>query len=96
MNPLFAAFGAWLFREVMAKFIIFAVVYLVITMMIPLFFDLAGGFLGVNVLTTAFSSLSPGVWYFLDFARLDVGLPALLSVAVTLFILRRVPFLNVR
>lgn len=96
MSEIFAPILAWLFRTVVFKFGILVVVFLIITVLLPIFLSLVSGFLGVGVLTSAFLSLSPGIWYFLDFARLDVGLPAILSVAVTLFILRRVPFLNVK
>lgn len=86
----------WIFREVLVKFIILGAVYLVVTLLLPMMLSILSPYLGVDVLTNAFAGLPPMTWYFLDIFRLDVGLPALLSLAVTLFVLRRVPFLNVK
>lgn len=86
----------WIFREVLVKFLLMAFIYLVVTIMLPLMLQVVAPYLGVTALTSAFTALPPMLWYFLDVARLDVGLPVILSTAVTLFILRRVPFLNVK
>lgn len=86
----------WLFREVMVKFLVMAVVYLGVTVLLPMMLEHVGPYLGVSVLSSAFSALPPTVWFFLDIARLDVGIPNVLTAAVTLFTLRRVPFLNVK
>lgn len=96
MYALFAPLLGWLFREIIVKFFIMAAVYLVITILVPIMLDKAAPYLGVANLTSAFAQLSPGVWYFLDMARLDYGLPIVLSAATTLFICRRIPFLNGR
>ena len=86
----------WIFRAVIVKFVVMAVVFVGVTVLLPMMLDLVAPFLGAASLTSAFSALPPTVWFFLDVARLDVGIPAMLSVGVTLFILRRVPFLNVK
>lgn len=96
MPAFFAPILSWIFREVMVKFLVMAFVYLVVSIMLPLMLEYVAPYLGVSSLTSAFSALSPTVWYFLDVARLDIGLPSMLSVFITLFILRRVPFLNVK
>jgi len=96
MQAILWSVVSWLLREVIVKFFIVAGVYVVITVMLPLMLDLLSPYLGVASLTQAFASLPPNLWFFLEVARLDVGLPSLLTVAVSLFILRRVPYLNVK
>lgn len=86
----------WIFRNVIVKFVILTCVYLVVTLLLPMMLSILSPYLGVDVLTNAFTSLPPMTWYFLDMFRLDVGLPVMLSLGVTLFVLRRVPFLNVK
>lgn len=86
----------WLLREVVIKFVIMGAVYLVITELAPVGLGLISGFLNVGVLNSAFSGLPPGVWWFLDFTRLDYGLPLIMSAAVAAFLFRRIPFLNGR
>lgn len=96
MQAILWSIVSWLLREVIVKFFIVAGVYVVITVMLPLMLDLLSPYLGVATLSQAFSSLPPTLWFFLEVARLDVGLPSMLTVAVSLFILRRVPYLNVK
>lgn len=87
---------SWLLREVVLKFVVFGVIYLIVTELAPVGLGLISSFLNVGSLNASFSMLSPGVWWFLDFARLDYGLPLILSAAVAAFLFRRVPFLNGR
>lgn len=97
--PLVGILGAavgWMFREVVLKFVLMGVVFLVITELAPVGLSLISGFLNVGSLNAAFAGLPPGVWWFLDFARLDYGLPLIFSAAVAGFMFRRIPFLNGR
>jgi len=87
---------SWAFREVIVKFVIMAAVYFVVTELAPVGLGLISSFLNVSALNAAFSGLSPGVWFFLDFARLDYGLPLIMSALVSAFLFRRIPFLNGR
>jgi len=89
--PILWALVSWIFREVVIKFVIMAAVFLVMTELLPIVMRYALPFLTGSSLSAAFSGLSPGVWFFLDVARLDYGLPLLLSSAVTVFIIRRIP-----
>lgn len=86
----------WVFREAVIKFLIMGAVYLLITELAPIGLGLISAFFNVTALSTAFSMLSPGVWWFMDFARLDYGLPLILSASVAAFTFRRIPFLNGR
>ena len=87
---------SWFFREVVLKFAIMGAVYVIVTELAPVGLGLISSFLNIGALNSAFSSLPVGVWWFLDFARLDYGLPLILSAAVSAFMFRRIPFLNGR
>lgn len=90
------AIGGWFMREVMIKFLIMGAVYVVVTELAPIGLGLISSFFNVSALNSSFASLPSGVWWFLDFARLDYGLPLILSAAVSTFLFRRIPFLNGR
>lgn len=94
--PILWTIVSWLFREVVIKFVVMAAVWFIVTELAPVGLGLISSFLNVNALNAAFSGLSPGVWFFLDFARLDYGLPLVMSALVSAFLFRRIPFLNGR
>ena len=81
---------SWLFRTVVMKFLIFAVVYVALTELLPIVISafLPSGDAGLGAL---FSALPDGVWWFLDLFRVDVGIPALVSAWAGRFIIRRLP-----
>lgn len=83
----------WLFRAVVVKFLVFSVLFLVVSEVIPL---VIGVFLpsGDGGLAAAFSGLPSGVWWMLDLFRLDIGAPALVSAWAGRFIIRRLPFVG--
>ncbi len=45
-------------------------------------------------LTSAFSGIASGVWYFLDLFAFSQGLPMVLSAVATRFIIRRLPVIG--
>lgn len=94
--PILWAIVSWLFREVVLKFVLMGVVYLVVTELAPVGLGFISKHFDVGSLNSSFSGLSSGVWWFMDFARLDYGLPLILSAAVSAFLFRRIPFLNGR
>ncbi len=84
----------WLLRAVVIKFIVMAAVVALLVELVPVVAGLIAPFIGTSGLTSAFSSIPAGVWWFLDFCRLDIGVPALLAAWVTRFIIRRIPFIG--
>jgi hypothetical protein len=92
--PILWAIVSWIFREVIVRFVLMAAIYAVITVLIPILLNFILPFLGVGSLTGSFSLISPQVWFFLDVARLDYGLPLILSAAVSTFIIRRIPIVG--
>lgn len=83
-----------MFREVVLKFLIMGAVFIVVSELTPLVLEYLGAFISPNGLTAAFSGVPPGVWFFLDFFALDVGLPLLISAHISRFLIRRIPFIG--
>lgn len=89
--PLLAPLVGFLLRELVVKFVVFAAVFGLVAVLIPVIVGYLGPWLGTGALNTAFSGLSPSVWFFLDFLNLGFGLPVLISAGITRFIIRRLP-----
>jgi hypothetical protein len=90
---LSAAFG-FLIREAVVKFLIFTGLYLLIAFLVPYAIEFISPFIGVSSLTDSFNMVSPGVWFFVDFFRLDFGVPLLISAFIARFLIRRLPIVG--
>ena len=84
----------WLLRAIVVKFVVMAALFFVVSELMPLVIDKIVGFVSPNGLTAAFAGIPSGVWYFLDFFAVDVGLPLLISAYVARFLIRRIPFIG--
>jgi hypothetical protein len=84
----------WIFREIVVKFIIFSALYMLVAFLVPYVVGFILPFISGGDLTSAFSVVSPGVWFFLDFFRLDFGLPLLISAVIARFLIRRLPVIG--
>ena len=82
----------WVIRTVIIKFLVFTALYLITTE----FMSVVAGMLpsGDGGLSSAMAQMTPGAWYFIELLRLDVGLPLMLSAAVTGFVIRRLPVIG--
>ncbi|MDR1350619.1 MAG: DUF2523 domain-containing protein [Zoogloeaceae bacterium] len=94
LAPLLSSLVSWIFREVVVKFLIFTGLYLLIAFLVPYAIGFLLPFIGTGDLTSAFNVVSPGVWFFLDFFRLDFGVPLLISAFVARFLIRRLPVIG--
>lgn len=47
-----------------------------------------------SAITTAMSSFPPMLWYLLDLARVDIGIPMVLAAMAARFLIRRIPFVG--
>lgn len=92
--PIFASLLGWLFRAVVVKFVVLSVCVAVFALFVPWAVEQLAPFLGVQSLTDMFASFPPGLWWFLDGARLDVGLPLVFAAWVTRFLIRRLPVIG--
>ena len=85
---------SWLVKGVVIKALVMGVVFVVVAELTPLVIDYLGNLISPGGLTTAFSGIPPGVWFFLDFFALDFGLPLIMSAQVARFLIRRIPFIG--
>lgn len=94
MWALLTPLVSWVFRTVVVQFLVIAAVVSLVVFLVPYAVDQLSQFIGVSALTSAFSSLPEGVWYFVDLMRLDFGLPWVLSAFVARFLIRRLPVIG--
>lgn len=90
LSALFS-FAGWLFKSAMVKWVFYFALFFFCTEVIQLLTQLLPG---ASALSSAFSGLSPGLWYFLDMFKVDYGVSACLSAAVARFIIRRIPVIG--
>lgn len=90
----FAPVLTWVFREVLIKFVLFTSIIAVVVWLVPKAVGYLLPFIGVGNLTAAFSQFDSGVWFWLDFFRLNVGVPLLISAYVSRFLIRRLPVIG--
>lgn len=91
---LLAPVVGFLLREIVVKFVVFSALFAVLAYLVPKMISYLGPFLGVSSLASAFGSISPGVWFWLDFFQLGYGVPLLISAFVTRFLIRRLPVIG--
>lgn len=91
---LFAPVLAFLLREVVVKFMVMAVFFVVLTELMPLIIGFVAPFILPESLSSAFSSIPAGVWFFWDAFRFDVGIPLFISAYVARFSIRRTPVIG--
>ena len=85
---------SWALREVVLKFLIMGAVFVVVAELTPLALGYLGNFISPAGLNSAFSGVPAGVWFFLDFFALDVGLPLVISAYISRFLIRRIPIIG--
>lgn len=85
---------SWIFREILIKFVLLTGMIFMIGMVVPMAVQYLGAHIGTSGLTGAFSALPAGIWYFLDYFRVDMAVPLLISASVARFLIRRLPFIG--
>lgn len=91
---LFAPVVGWVFREVVVKFVVFSAVFALVAYFAPKAVAIIQPFIGGGSLSSAFAGLGSNVWFFLDFFRLDLGAPLLISAFIARFLIRRLPVIG--
>jgi Protein of unknown function (DUF2523) len=81
----------FVFRSIIVKFILYFGLYFVTTEFISVIDSLLPN---ASTLNGAFSSISSGVWYFLDLFAFSQGLPLVMSAVITRFMIRRLPIIG--
>ena len=94
LSALYTAVG-FLVKSTIGKFFLFFGLFFVTTEFVPILFSGATSLLpGTTAITNALSGLPPGIWYFLELMRIDIGLPAIISAWATRFVIRRIPIIG--
>lgn len=88
--PLISGAFTWLFRKVIITFLVLTALEAVVVFLMPKVFGFLASFLGVD-LDVFFNGLSDGIWWYLNYFRLDYGLPLMISAIVARFLIRRLP-----
>ncbi|EFT2481319.1 DUF2523 domain-containing protein [Salmonella enterica] len=94
MPLLIAALGemlAFVFRQIVVKFLLFTVMYLLLTQLAPLLTSYLPN--GANV-SALFNSLPSAVLWFLNISAFDVTFPMIIVAYFTRFFIRRIPFIG--
>lgn len=94
LAPIIAPLVGFFVRDVVVKFIVFTAVFALVAFVVPKAAGYLAPFLGVGSLTSAFSGLPSGIWFFLDFFNLAFGVPLLISAYVARFLIRRLPLIG--
>lgn len=93
LNVLYIV-AAWLVREVVIKAAVFAALYALLVLFMPLVWGYVSGFVGVSGLTSLFNAVPDGVYWFLYALKFDVGIPLVISAYVSRFLIRRLPIVG--
>lgn len=94
MQALLWPIVSWVFREVIIKFAIFTGLFAVVALLVPFAVGFLGNLISPATFTNAFNALPAGIWWFLDFFRLDYGLPLTISAFISRFLIRRLPVIG--
>lgn len=84
----------WVLREVVVKFLVFTALFVLLAFLVPKAIAFVSPWIGTGSLSSAFSGLGGGVWFFLDFFQLAYGVPLMISAWVTRFVIRRLPLIG--
>jgi hypothetical protein len=87
LSALFSALG-WLFKSVVVKFVAFFALFFVAS---EFMVYLAPKLPGAASLTSAFSAIPSGIWWFFDLFKVGTGVQMCLTAYVTRFAIRRMP-----
>lgn len=91
---LFTSLVSWVFRTVVIKFVVLSACVAVVTFLVPVVISKVGPFILPTSLTSAFSSVTPGMWFFLDVMGFNYGLPLVIAAMVSRFLIRRLPVIG--
>lgn len=89
MGALLSSVVAFLVRTVLVKFLLFTVMYLVVSSVCGY---LVSKLPGPSDLNSALASWSPAMWYFADLTLWTQFFPGVISAYILRFAIRRIPF----
>jgi hypothetical protein len=89
MGALISAVVAWFVRAVLIKFLLFTVMYLLLTAVIGY---LTSKLPSAGALSSSLASWTPAMWYFADLTLWTQFFPGVISAMILRFAIRRIPF----
>lgn len=89
MGALLSSVVAFLVRTVLVKFLLFTVMYLVVSAVCGY---LVSKLPGPSDLNSALASWTPAMWYFADLTMWTHFFPGVISAYILRFAIRRIPF----
>ncbi|WGE47311.1 DUF2523 family protein [Actinobacillus equuli] len=87
----FSGVLSFIFKSLVIKFVVFAIIFLVVTEVIPMLFEV---FIPEQELQQYFDSIPSEALFFLSAFKIDVGIQMILSAYMTRFMVRRIPFVG--
>lgn len=94
MQAALFAVVSWLIRKVIIKFIVLTAVIVLVEFLVPIAIGYIAPFVNGDSITQAFSNLPSGILWFLNYFRVDFGLPLVISAFVARFLVRRLPVIG--
>ncbi|GHU32604.1 membrane protein [Betaproteobacteria bacterium] len=94
MQALLWPIITWLLQTVVIKFIVFSGLLVLLAFIVPVAVDYITHFISTEELTSTFSAIPAGVWYFWDYFLIDFGLPYMIVAYIARFLIRRLPFIG--
>ena len=85
---------SWIFKTIVIKFVVLTALLAVVSFLVPYAVSHLTSFTNVSSLNSAFSGIPDGLWWVLDFFRLDYGLPLVISAFISRFLIRRLPVIG--
>lgn len=82
---------AFVFRTLVLKFVVFGVLFFVVTEFIALLVPLLPN---AGSLSNALGNIPASVWFFLDVFNFSAGFQIVITAYVTRFIIRRIPVIG--
>ena len=84
----------WLLDAAQIKFVISIVITAIVGFLYNTVINLIQPYLNTTAIYSAFASINPSVWYFMDLANLSSGVSIILGAYSIRFIVRRIPFVG--
>lgn len=81
---------AWIFRTVLIKFVVLVALFYLVQELSTVLLSLLPQ-IGIG---DSFTVISPGVWFFLDFFQIQIGVSMMISAFTTRFLIRRIPVIG--
>jgi len=93
MGAIISAALGWFVKTILIKFVVFTILYLVVTAFISYLISKLTTF-GPESMLSALSAWSPEMWFFADLTLFTTGFPAVISAFILRFSIRRIPLIG--